>query len=136
MDGIAGVIKQQSTKAISAIPHEAQSKAPKAEQINTKNTTEILKQTEVLNQDALSDKDNGTKITSQSDVVELVSQLNVALQPISTDIQFAVDKDNVFFVSIHERETDKFLRRFPAEKAEDFLSKMREVTGVLFDTVG
>jgi flagellar protein FlaG len=133
MDGIASVIKQQATQATQAthtISQDAQSKAPKAEQINTKNTNEILKQ------ESISDKDNGTKITSQSNVVELVSQLNVALKPISTDIQFSVDKDNVFYVSIHEKETDKFLRRFPAEKAEDFLSKMREVTGVLFDTVG
>jgi uncharacterized FlaG/YvyC family protein len=35
-----------------------------------------------------------------------------------------VDKDNIF------------IRKFPAEKAADFLSKIREVTGVLFDTKG
>ena len=33
-------------------------------------------------------------------------------------------------------ETSKIIRRFPAEKAADFLPKMQEVTGMLFDMKG
>jgi flagellar protein FlaG len=127
MDGIVNIAKQQQVQTASK---EIQENVVQEKQSKVQSTTEIVKQ---MAQNA---EENGTKINSENDVKELVSQLNDALAPISTDIQFAVDKDNIFFVSIHEKGTHRFIRRFPAEKAADFLPKMREVTGVLFDTKG
>ena len=127
MDGIVNIAKQQQVQTTSKdIP----------ENVVQEKQTKVQSTTEAVKQMAQNTEENGTKINSENDVKELVSQLNNALAPISTDIQFAVDKDDIFFVSIHEKETNRFIRRFPAEKAEDFLSKMREVTGVLFDTKG
>ena len=77
-----------------------------------------------------------TKINSKEQVQELVDQLNKALSPITTNVKFGVDSQDVFYVSVIDNETSKLLRRFPAEQAADFLPKMQEVTGVLFDTKG
>ena len=54
----------------------------------------------------------------------------------NTNVKFGVDSQDVFFVSVIESETQKLIRRFPAEQAADFLPKMQEVTGMLFDTKG
>ena len=66
----------------------------------------------------------------------LVKELNDAMAPISTNIKFGVDRDDIFYVSVIEAETSKMIRRFPAEQARDFLPKMQEVTGILFDSKG
>jgi flagellar protein FlaG len=76
------------------------------------------------------------KINSKEQVQDLVEQLNRALAPMSTNIKFGVDQQDVFYVSVIESETSKMIRRFPAEQAADFLPKMREVTGILFDSKG
>jgi flagellar protein FlaG len=58
------------------------------------------------------------------------------MSPISTNIKFGVDQNDIFYVSVIEAKTNKIIRRFPAEHAQDFLPKMKEVTGILFDSKG
>jgi len=79
---------------------------------------------------------NSSKINSKEDVENLVSELNKAVEPMGTNLKFGVDSDNVFYVSVVDSETSKMIRRFPAEQASDFLPKMQEVSGVLFDSKG
>ena len=76
------------------------------------------------------------KINSKAQVENLVDDLNKAMAPMNTNIKFGVDSDDIFYVSVIESETSKMIRRFPAEQAADFLPKMQEVTGMLFDTKG
>ena len=76
------------------------------------------------------------KINSPKDVENLVQELNDALAPMNTNLKFGVDAHDVFFVSVIEEQTNKMIRRFPAEQAQDFLPKMQEVTGILFDSKG
>lgn len=75
-------------------------------------------------------------ITTEEQMKNLVDDLNKAIAPMNTNIKFGVDKDEIFYVSVIESETSKMIRRFPAEKAADFLPKINEVTGMLFDTKG
>lgn len=120
MDGIANVARQQQSQVGS---QEAQGRV--AQQIQQKHTN-ATKDFSVTS----------SKINSKEQVQELVQQLNEAMAPISTNLKFGVDKDDVFYVSVIESETSKMLRRFPAEQAKDFLPKMQEVTGILFDSTG
>jgi flagellar protein FlaG len=128
MEGVANIIQRAHASA-----GDVQIKATQRKAIQVQSTTETIKQN---TEETIKDKNNGTKIKSESDVKDLVSQLNKALLPISTDIEFGVDKDDVFYVSIYEKETNKFISRFPAEKAEGFLPKIEEVVGMIFDTKG
>ena len=125
MDGIANVAKQQQTQLSSP---QAQNKS-QVEQVNQvqKSENHVKEQQK---------GGSGSKIDSKEDVQDLVAQLNKALAPMNTNIKFGVDSQDVFYVSVVESETSKLLRRFPAEQAADFLPKMQEVTGILFDTKG
>jgi len=127
MDGIANVAKQQQTQVNT---QEVQGRAAQVQQTQTQSTTEVVKQ---LAEEA---EQHGTKINSADQVKDLVDQLNKALSPMNTNVKFGVDSQDVFFVSVIESETSKMIRRFPAEQAADFLPKMQEVTGILFDTKG
>ncbi|MDD5156564.1 flagellar protein FlaG [Sulfurimonas sp.] len=125
MDGIANVAKQQQTQLSSP---QTQNKS-QVEQVNQvqKSDNHVKEQQK---------GGSGLKIDSKEDVQDLVAKLNKALAPMSTNIKFGVDSQDVFYVSVVESETSKLLRRFPAEQAADFLPKMQEVTGILFDTKG
>ena len=126
MDGVANVAKQQQSQVGS---QEAQGRVAQApRQVDV--VKEIQKE---VKQEAVSAP---TKINSKEQVKELVDQLNKAMAPMSTNLRFGVDSQDVFYVSVIESETSKMLRRFPAEQAADFLPKMQEVTGILFDTRG
>lgn len=127
MDGIANVAKQQQTQVSS---QEVQGRTAQVEQPQKQTTTEVVKQM------AKEAQDHGTKINSAEDVKSLVSDLNKAMAPMNTNLRFGVDSQDIFFVSVIESETSKMIRRFPAEQAADFLPKMQEVTGMLFDTKG
>ena len=81
-------------------------------------------------------QENSTKVNSKEQVEDLVKQLNDALAPMRTNLSFGVDTDDIFYVSVNEIETNRMIRRFPAEQAMDFLPKMQEVSGLLFDTKG
>ncbi len=125
MDGIANVAKQQQSQVNS---QEAQGRVAQVQQQVQK--VDVVKEMQ---------KDSATtsqKINSKEQVEELVNQLNKAMAPMNTNLKFGVDSQDVFFVSVIESETSKMIRRFPAEQAADFLPKMQEVTGMLFDSRG
>ncbi|MDD3855003.1 MAG: flagellar protein FlaG [Sulfurimonas sp.] len=122
MDGIANVAKQQQTQMRSAQAEQVQVQQPKQVDL----VKEIQKET----------TSGSVKIDSKEKVQDLVEQLNKALAPMNTNIKFGVDQQDIFYVSVIESETSKMIRRFPAEQAADFLPKMQEVTGILFDSKG
>ena len=120
MDGIANVARQQQAQMSMVENSERAAQSQKAD---------VVKQMQ-------EDNTQTRKIDSQKDVEELVDQLNKAIQPMNTSIKFGVDSQDIFYVSVIEQETNKMLRRYPAEQAADFLPKMQEVTGILFDSKG
>jgi len=126
MDGIANVARQQQSQIGTA---ETQGRAPKAVEQQAQQP-DIVKE---IQKDSMSSE---TKINSKEQVEDLVKELNKALEPMNTDLKFGVDAQDVFFVSVIEAETKKMIRRFPAEQAQDFLPKMQEVSGLLFDSRG
>jgi len=125
MDGIANVTKQQQSQV--NIGEMRNSAAQQVQESSKSNVVEQI-QKEVTQ--------SSQKIDSKEKVQDLVKQLNDAMAPMNTNIKFGVDSQDVFFVSVIESETSKMIRRFPAEQAADFLPKMQEVTGILFDTKG
>ena len=131
MDGIANVARQQHSQVS---PSETQGRveqqAQQVAQVQKPSTQDVQKE---MAQEA---QNHGTKIETAQDVQDLVKQLNGALAPMNTNLKFGVDSQNVFFVSVVESKSNKMIRRFPAEQAQDFLPKMQEVTGILFDHKG
>jgi flagellar protein FlaG len=129
MDGIANVARQQQTQITT---NEAQGRAVQ----DVQQQTQQPKQENVVKelQDSVTKDTN--KLDSKEQVQDLVNQLNKAMEPMSTSLKFGVDRDDIFFISVIETQSNKMIRRFPAEKAADFLPKMKEVTGILFDTKG
>jgi len=126
MDGIANVARQQQTQISTE-----QTQGRVAEQVHQMQTqkTDVVEQIQ-------KEASQEPKINSEKDVKDLVDQLNKAIAPISTSLKFGVDRDDIFYVSVIESKTNKMIRRFPAEKAAEFLPKMQEVTGILFDSKG
>jgi len=131
MDGIANVARQQQSQVT---PHESQGRA--TEQVQVQQQMQQPKQENVVKELQQEVASKATKINTKDDVKNIVDQLNKAMAPINTDLKFGVDSQDVFFVSVIDQKTDKMIRRFPAEKAQDFLPKMQEVSGILFDTKG
>ncbi|MDF1879550.1 flagellar protein FlaG [Sulfurimonas sp. SAG-AH-194-C20] len=127
MDGIANVAKQQQSQASTT---EAQGRA--VEQV----VQAQPKQENIVKELQQESKTANTSINSEQDVKDLVAKLNKAMNPISTNLKFGVDSQDVFYVSVRESDSNKLIRRFPAEQAQDFLPKMQEVTGILFDSKG
>ena len=130
MDGIANVAKQQQTQVSTQVDSGA-SQGRVAQPVKQQ-----VKVQENLVSDIQEASKVSTKINSKAQVENLVDDLNKAMAPMNTNIRFGVDPDDIFYVSVVESETSKMIRRFPAEKAADFLPKMLEVTGMLFDTKG
>ena len=126
MDGIANVARQQQTQVSS---QEAQGRVAQVEQ-QAQQPKNVVKE---LQKEVSS---TSTKINSKEQVKDLVDQLNKAMAPMNTNLKFGVDSQDIFYVSVIESETSKMIRRFPAEQAADFLPKMQEVTGMLFDSKG
>ena len=129
MDGIANVARQQQTQVGTA---ETQGRAPQ----NVEQQVQQPKQADLVKEIQKESMNSETKINSKQEVEDLVKDLNKALQPMNTNLKFGVDSQDVFFVSVIESETNKLIRRFPAEQAKDFLPKMQEVSGILFDSRG
>ena len=126
MDGIANVARQQQSQINSG---EAQGRVAE-QQVQQPKQANVVKEMQKENSNTTQ------KINSKEQVEELVKNLNNAMAPMNTNLRFGVDTDDVFFVSVVESETSKLIRRFPAEQAADFLPKMQEVTGMLFDSKG
>ena len=122
MDGIANVARQQQSQVGSA---ETQGRVhEQSQQVQNANATNT-KQNDVVKQMQTDAKDNNTKVDSQEKVEDLVKKLNDALAPMSTDLKFGVDLQDIFYVSVIEAKTNRMIRRFPAEQAQDFLPKMQ-----------
>ena len=130
MDGIANVARQQQQAQVSSGESQGRATQEVAQQVQAPKQQNLVKE---IQQES---KSTDTKINSEKQVQDLVQQLNEAMAPMNTNIKFGVDSQDVFYVSVIESETSKMLRRFPAEQAADFLPKMQEVTGILFDTKG
>ena len=130
MEGIANVARQQQSQTSSP---EAQGRVAQ----QTQQTPQVqAEKPQNLVKDIQDASKVSTKINSKEQVENLVEELNNAMAPMNTNLKFGVDTDDIFYVSVIESETSKMIRRFPAEKAADFLPKMLEVTGMLFDTTG
>lgn len=128
MDGIANVARQQQSQVSS---QEAQGRVAQQAQQVQQQTQKVDLVKEIQKESTTS-----TKINSKEQVEELVNQLNDAMAPMNTNLRFGVDSQDIFYVSVIESETSKMIRRFPAEQAADLLPKMKEVTGILFDSKG
>jgi flagellar protein FlaG len=134
MDGIANVARQQQSQVGSA---ETQGRVQEQSQ-QVQNTSQTrMRQNDVVKEMQQQDINPASnKPDSKEKVEDLVKKLNDALSPISTNIKFGVDRQDIFYVSVIDVKTDKMIRRYPAEKAQDFLPKMQEVSGILFDSKG
>ncbi|WP_457748324.1 flagellar protein FlaG [Sulfurimonas sp.] len=133
MDGIANVARQQQSQVASA---EVQGRTQSQSQQIQNTTQTSTKQSDVSKEMQNSAINSAKKMDSKENVEDLVKQLNDALAPLNTNIKFGVDKNDVFYVAAIDTKTDKMIRRFPAEQAHDFLPKMQEVSGILFDSKG
>ncbi|MCX6073485.1 MAG: flagellar protein FlaG [Campylobacterales bacterium] len=77
------------------------------------------------------------KIGSQEQMDQLVKQLNHSLEPLNTSLRFGFDnKSDVFYVSVIDTKSERIIRRFPQEQAEQLLPKMQAAEGALFDDKG
>lgn len=130
MDGIAKVAQQQQNQMSTHVDSGASQTrvAQEAPKVQAKQ--------ENLVKDIQDASKVATKINSTEQLENLVSDLNKAMAPMNTNLKFGVDTDDIFYVSVIESETSKMIRRFPAEKAADFLPKMQEVSGMLLDLKG
>jgi len=127
MDNLTGISSGQQVQTASTNIHE-KAKEPKVTEQN------LVKQVEETSK--MADNSEDTKIDSKKDVENLVKKLNDAMEPMNTSLKFGIDSDDVYFVSVIDQKTHDVIRRFPAEKAQNLLPKMQEVSGTLFDFKG
>ncbi len=134
MDGIANVARQQQSQVN---PQASQEKV-----IEQMQATQHISQSQMHqdNDEVKQMQDTSSsaskEINSQKDIDDLVKKLNEAISPLNTNVKFGVDQNDIFYVAAFDSKTDKMIRRFPAKQAQDFLPKMQEVTGILFDSKG
>ena len=133
MDGIANIARQKQSQVGAAEVQERTQNQSQQVQNTTQTTT---KQADVTKETQASAINNAKKIDSKESVEDLVKKLNDALAPLSTNIKFGVDKNDIFYVAAVDTKTGKVIRRYPAEEANGFLPKMQEVSGILFDSKG
>jgi len=134
MDGIANVARQQQSQVN---PQESGIKVSDKMQTTQQVSQSRMKQdNNVVKELQDASSTSKEKINSQKDVNELIKKLNETMAPLNPDIKFGVDQNDVFYVAAIDTKTDRIIRRFPAEQAQDFLPKMQEVTGILFDSKG
>jgi len=139
MDGISNVATQQTTQptrvASTTLNSNSTSSASQM-QTQTQQKEQVKLATMNQNDQTQSTSQNRYPVDTKEQVQNLVDDLNKAIEPMNTSIKFGVDENDVFYVSVIDQKTDQMIRRFPAEKAADFLPKMQEVTGLLFDSKG
>jgi flagellar protein FlaG len=133
MDGIANVARQQQSQVGTA---EVQGRAQEQSQQVQQSAQTRTKQSDVVKEMQNSAVNDTKEMDSKENVEDLVKQLNDALAPLNTNIKFGVDRNDIFYVAAIDVKTEKIIRRFPAEQAQDFLPKMQEVSGILFDSKG
>lgn len=126
MEIFNNIAKQQSSQIDTGATAQTQSSVQKVQQIQQE-TTEI--------QDKSASQTNS--LDTAEKVQDLVKELNASLNPFNTSLRFGFDNSSEdFYVSVIESQTNRLIRRFPAEQAADFLPKMQEVSGILFDEKG
>ncbi len=128
MDGIANVAREQVHANIN-LSQETQGREEKVQQTQESTGKAI----EDNNKKLLDDKKD---TNNKKDVDKLVKDLNNEIALLNTSLKFGVDKSDVFYVSIIDKKTDKVIRRWPAEEAQSLLRKVKEFTGMIFDTKG
>ncbi len=97
--------------------------------------SQSIQKTEI-NQEKISEQST-QKIDSEKDMETLVKELNESISPFRTSLRFGFDNvSEDFYVSVIESRSNRVISRFPAEKAADFLPKIQEVNGFLFDQKG
>ena len=133
MDGIANVARQQQSQVGAA---ETQGRVQEQSQQVQDTSASRMKQEDIVKEIQQESVKGNSKLDSKEKVEDLVKKLNDALGPISTNIKFGVDQQDVFYVSVIEAKTNRMIRRYPAEQAQEFLPKMQEVGGILFDSKG
>jgi flagellar protein FlaG len=134
MDGIANVARQQQSQVS---PQETQSKNTEQAQLHVQKSTQSNNEDLIRKSQRTQQQQQTTNTElSQRDVQELVKKINEAMAPLNPDIKFGVDQNDIFYVAAIDTKTNRIIRRFPAEQAQDFLPKMQEVSGILFDSKG
>jgi len=116
---------------------QSQTVAPK-QNVDVQSVQQI--QQAQINQDKMAQNETAqksSKIQSQDEMEKLIDQLNQSLNPFNTTLKFGFDNtSDDFYVSVIETKSNRMLRRFPIEQAEQLLPKMQEVNGLLFDQKG
>jgi len=120
---------------------QSQTSMPKPAATELQSTQSIQQmQKAQINQDkvaAINSDEKTTKVNSQEQMDRLIDQLNRSLDPFNTSLKFGFDNSSEdFYVSVIETKSNRMLRRFPIEQAEQLLPKMQEVNGLLFDQKG
>ena len=121
MDGIANVTKQQLPTNINIQGSDQNNVSNEKSQISSNQAIE---------------NQNKKIMEDENEVKSLVNDLNSEISMLNTSLRFGVDKEDIFYVSVIDQKTDKMIRRWPAEEAKAILPKMKELTGILFDTKG
>ncbi|MDD5052740.1 MAG: flagellar protein FlaG [Sulfuricurvum sp.] len=119
---------------------QSQVSAPKSSaELNPTQSVQQIQKAQI-NQDKaaqISNDQKTSKLESQDQMNKLVDQLNQSLNPFNTSLRFGFDNTSKdFFVSVIENKSDRVLRRFPVEQAQQILPKIQEVNGLLFDKKG
>lgn len=112
---------------------------PAVSEVQSTQSVQQIQQAQI-NQDKVSQinsDEKTTKVDSQEQMDKLIDQLNRSLDPFNTSLRFGFDNSSDdFYVSVIETKSNRMLRRFPIEQAEQLLPKMQEVNGLLFDQKG
>jgi flagellar protein FlaG len=119
---------------------QSQSAAPKpSAEVNPTQSVQQIQKAQI-NQDKVAQINNDqktSKTNSQDQMNKLIDQLNQSLNPFNTSLRFGFDNtSDDFYVSVVDTKSNRMLRRFPVEQAEQLLPKMQEVNGLLFDKKG
>ncbi|MDO9306039.1 MAG: flagellar protein FlaG [Sulfuricurvum sp.] len=118
---------------------QSQMSAPKVAQAQQTQSVQEIQKAQI-HQEKVAQKETDAKtekVGSQEQMDKLISQLNHSLDPFNTSLRFGFDNTSKdFYVSVVDTQSNRMLRRFPLEQAEQLLPKMQEVTGLLFDHKG
>lgn len=126
MEIFNNIAKQQSTQMDTGATAQSQNSVQKVHQIQDQAAKIQDKSASEVN-----------TLDTAEKVQDLVKELNASLNPFNTSLRFGFDNSSEdFYVSVIESQTNRLIRRFPAEQAADFLPKMQEVSGILFDEKG
>jgi len=86
---------------------------------------------------AHNEKFSDQKLNSKEELKKLVEDLNKTIEPLKTTLKFGFD-DTIeeLFVSVIDKDTNRVLRRYPAEQAARLMPKIEELSGLLVDEKG